>query len=417
VSYVARPALLLWVQPRPQFADNIADPRLAVLGYDRGGGAVLPPVVLGLWVYAGVVVAYAIWDRGHHGAARSSASPADLTPTLWTVYVLGLLGRIVSFATGSTGAAGDLHSPNPFLSFAAQLASIGALGLIIFLRPAQRRATVAVIGAMLAVELLWTVAVESKTPIMSAALAVGLRFALAGWTRVRVIGIAAITIVGLHAFGWLQSIKEPEHLSSAGALADSSYPPTVQPYLSILRRFDLLAAATDSYYMGGRPWLTPGEVLENSLRSLVPAQLLSGDKLMSGTAWAAQVRGSSRDMTRVSVSLAEGNINEGFVLGGNAGVVAGVLFTFVLLLLVVRALQARHILFVSLGLALSAPPALFERGILGSMEVIGKALQLAVLIWFIDMAVREYRRRTEPSPQVGPASPHIGTPVAVPAKG
>ena len=112
-----------------------------------------------------------------------------------------------------------------------------------------------------------------------------------------------------------------------------------------------------------------------------------------------------------------GGINEGYVLGGYAGVAVGVLFTFVLLLLVVRALQSRHIFFLSLGLALSAPPALFERGILGSMEVTGKALQLAVAIWIIDMAVREYLKPAERAPVTGSASSGNRNVVAATAKG
>ena len=32
LSYVARPLVLLWVQPQTGFGDNIADPRLAVIG-------------------------------------------------------------------------------------------------------------------------------------------------------------------------------------------------------------------------------------------------------------------------------------------------------------------------------------------------------------------------------------------------
>ena len=62
-SYVARPAVLLWVQPAPQYGDNVPDPRLADLGYDFGIAAVLRPVLFGLWLYAGLVVAYVIWTR------------------------------------------------------------------------------------------------------------------------------------------------------------------------------------------------------------------------------------------------------------------------------------------------------------------------------------------------------------------
>lgn len=416
LSYVARPLVLLTVQPRPRYADNIADPRLAAIGYDRGIAEVLQPVAFGLWVYALAAVAYAIWDRRHRSAAPQTAT-RDFVPTLAAMYALGLLGRAVSYVTGSTGQAGDVQSSNPILGFVAQLATVGAIGLIIFIRPADRRTTAALLAALLTVELLWTVAVESKTPIMSAAMAVAVRFAMYGWTRLRVVCVAVISVVGIGGFGWLQSIKQPDYVRAEVLVRDSAYPPWVQPYLSILRRFDLLEAATDSYYMTMRPWMTPFEVVQHGLQSLIPAQLLGTEKLRSGTAWATEVRGSSMDMSRVSVSLADGNINEGFVVAGYAGVAAGVLFTFGLLLLGVRALQARHIVVVGLGLAITASPILFERGILGSMEVIGKSLQLVVLIWLVDMTVREYRIRTGAARGPESAPQEIGTVVGARTKG
>jgi len=404
LSYVARPLVLLTVQPQPRYADNIADPRLAAIGYDRGVSEVLQPVAFGLWVYAGAVVAYAIWTHRRPRTTPSRESTGDFVPTLATVYAVGLLGRAVMYLTGSTGQAGDVQSADPVLGFVAQLATVGAIGLIIFIRPADRRTTFVLLAALLTIELLWTVAVESKTPVMSAAMAVAVRFALHGWSRLRVVGIVLISAVGIGAFGWLQSIKQPDYVRAEALPRDSAYPPSVQPYLSILRRFDLLEAATDSYYMVMRPWMTPLEVAQHGLQSLIPAQLLGAEKLRSGTAWAVEVRGSSMDMSRISVSLADGNINEGFVIAGYPGVAVGVLFTLGLLLLGVRALQARHIVVVALGLAITASPILFERGFLGSMEVIGKSLQLVVLVWLVDMTVREYRKRTTSTAATAPST-------------
>jgi hypothetical protein len=277
LSYIARPLVLLLVQPRSGFADNIADPRLAAIGYDQGISMVMQPVVFGLWVYAAVVVAYAGWQRKRDDPVPARRTDTDLVATLGTAYVLGMLGRAASYLNGTAGSAGDVQASNAILSFVAALGAVGALGLLIFLRLPNPRMTVAVIGGLLFFELLWTVAVQSKTPITSAAMAIAIRFALIGWSRVRAIGIAVISIVGISAFGWLQSLKLSDAASSASAIIDSQYPPSVQPFLSILRRFDLLEAATDAYYMGSRPWLSGGEVLRNALQSLVPAQLLGGE--------------------------------------------------------------------------------------------------------------------------------------------
>lgn len=404
LSYVARPLVLLLVQPDPHYGDNIPDPRLAELGYDRGIALVLQHVVFGLWAYVGLVAAYAIWSRrraalAEVGSRRIPACSLDpnFVPTLATMYVVGVLGRGASIATGSIGSAGEVESANPIINFVSILATISAVGLIIFVRPALPSRAVLIIGGLLAGELLWTAIVESKTPILGAALAVAIRFAMVGWTRAKAVGVATIAVVGIAGFGWLQSLKTTEFVKSEAALTDSGYPDGLGPFLSILRRFDLLEAATDAYFHGPGYWLTPEEALRHASLSLIPAQLLGTEKFRSGSAWAVDIRGSSVDMSKVSVSLAEGNVNEGYVIGGYPGVLAGVLFTFGLLLAWSTALYARQFPIVVLGLAMTGSSALFERGILGSMENLGKFLQAAVLAWLIYLAVREYRRRAYPA--------------------
>lgn len=402
LSYLARPIVLVWVQPSPGYGDNVADPRLAEIGYDHGVEMVMRPVVVGMWVYAALAVAYALWVRRRELTHPDRAPDPALVPTLAAVFAVGMVGRFAALATGNAGSAGEVDSSNPILSGVATLAAIGAIGLIVYYRSPDRIRTAAVVGGLLLVQLQWTVAVQSKSPIMGAALALAVRFALDGWTRRRVLGVAAVSIVAVGGFGWLQSIKLSGGAAVAAVAADAQYPAVVQPFMSILRRFDLLAASTDAYYMDGRPWLSTGEVLRYTLENLVPAQLLGTEKFQSGTAWAGQVRGSSVDMTRVSVSLAEGNINEGFVLGGFVGVVVAVLFTFGLLLFASRMLHSRHVVLVTLGLTVIGAPVLFERGILGSTEVLGKSLQIAVAIWIVDMTVREFRQRSAGRPAIGP---------------
>ncbi|PXX58362.1 hypothetical protein DFR70_11444 [Nocardia tenerifensis] len=410
LSYVARPLVLLWVQPDPHFGDNVPDPRLAQFGYDRGIALVLHHVVFGLWVYAGFVVAYALWARRHPPRELPALTrDPDFVPTLAAMYCVGLLGRAASIASGSIGSAGDVDSASPILSFVAILATIAALGLIIFVRPATPRLTVLIIGGLLVGELAWTAIVESKTPIIGAAMAIAVRFAILGWTRAKAIGVGVIAVLGIGGFGWLQSLKQTKYVKAEASLADSSYPPIVHPFLSILRRFDLLEAATDAYFHQPGLWLTPAETLRHASASLVPSQLLGAAKFQSGTAWAQDVRGASVDMTKVSVSLAEGNLNEGYVLGGYPGVIVCAAFTFLLLLAWAKALYSRFFPVVVLGLALTGASALFERGILGSMENLGKFLQAAVLAWLISLVVREYRRRT-----TAEASPAVRAPAAAP---
>lgn len=403
-SYVARPAVLLWVQPAPQYGDNVPDPRLADLGYDFGIGAVLRPVVFGLWLYAGLVVAYVIWARLRNPAPNRPDAPlaarGEFIATLATLYAIGTLARLAAIATGNNSQAGELESPNPFINIIAILATLGAVGLIVFARPARTRTTVVLIGVLMMGELVWTAAVQSKTPIMGAALALAVRFAMTGWTRLKAVGVVLLAGVALGGFGWLQSLKATSTAKAFEAVANSSYPPVVRPFLSLLRRFDLLESATDAYYAGPHSWLTPGQVVQHALESLIPTQLLGASKIQAGEAWAGQVRGSSVDMTQISVSLAEGNIPEGYVLGGYFGVALGVTVTFALLLVWSRALYSRVLPVAVLGLGLIEAPVLLERGMLGMFETLGKYLQALILVWIVQLIVVEYRNRIRGAPPV-----------------
>ncbi|GAB4586811.1 hypothetical protein [Nocardia sp. IFM 10818] len=402
LSYVARPVVLLWIEPEPHYGDNVPDPRLAQFGYDDGIALILRPVVFGLWFYAALVVAYTVWTRAR---SRRDAEKPQRTPpfagdlvfvqTLFVLYGLGTMGRLAAVATGTTGTAGELESPNPLINLVTILATLGAVGLIVFFRSDSGRTTVLVLGAIVCGELLWTATVQSKTPIMGAALAIAVRFAMTGWTRAKVAGVLSLSVLAVGAFGWLQSFKTTAAAKAEAAQVDAQYPEIVQPFLSLLRRFDLLEAATDSWFAGPGSWLTPGEVVRHALESLVPTQLLGAEKFRSGAAWAVEVRGASVDMSTVSVSLAEGNINEGYVLGGYLGVALGVGFTFALLLIWARALYSHSLALAILGLAMIEVPVLFERGILGTVETLGKYLQAVVLAWLAYLVVGEYRRRVD----------------------
>ncbi|MFE3442750.1 hypothetical protein ACFXNW_06950 [Nocardia sp. NPDC059180] len=397
LSYVARPTVLLLTHPQPHFGDNIPDPRLAEFGYDDGIAAVLRHVVFGLCLYAALVVCYAIWARNRPATTPPTpffARDPNLVPTLWALYVFGTFGRLAAVATGGTGRAGELESPNPIINLVTLLATLGTVGLIVFLRPKHARTTFLVIGLLMLGELLWTIQVQSKTPIIGAALAVAVRFALTGWSRRKVLAVCALSALGLAAFSRLQALKATADAESESAVTASVYPAPVRPFLSLLRRFDLLEGATDAYYAGPSSWLSPDEVVVHMLQSLVPAQLLGTEKFRAGAAWAEDVRGSSLDMTTVQVSLAEGNVNEGYVLGGYAGVALAVTWTFVLVVLWARAIYSRNLVAVVLALAVIEVPVAYERGMLGSVEMLGKYLQAAVLVALIYLAVGEYRRRT-----------------------
>lgn len=412
MSYVARPVLLLLVRPDPRFGDNIADPRLSEIGYDIGIESALRPVAFGLAVYAAIMLAYALWTRPRERVRRAAlAGDPDFITTLCVLYGLGTLARLASVAGGMAGQAGEVESASPLLNLLTMPAILGAVGLLVFVRPAKNSATLVVLGILMLGELWWTTAISSKTPILGAALAIAVRFALTGWTRAKVGGIAAVSVLGIVGFDWLQSLKTTPYLKAEAANIDSAYPETVRPFLSLLRRFDLLEAATDAYYLGPNSWLGPGEVIGHLARSMVPSQLLAEEKMQAGTTWAVEVRGASVDMSQVSVSLAEGNIAEGYVLGGHTGVVIGVLFTAVVLIGWGRSLYAGHLVPVLFGVALIEVPVVFERGMLGSAETLGKYLQVVVLAWLTRLAVGQWRRHREriTEPRVRPVPAIVGS--------
>src|SRR4051794_40377751 len=145
IAYAARPLVLLWVQPRPRYGDDLADSRLAAIGYDHGITEVLRPVAFGLWVYAAIVVAYALWARTRPLPPPVRTDP-DLIRTLLAVYVIGNLARAAALLTGQAGSAGEVSSANPVLDLVSALGGIGALGLILFLRLPRSRATALALG-------------------------------------------------------------------------------------------------------------------------------------------------------------------------------------------------------------------------------------------------------------------------------
>lgn len=399
LAFVARPLVLLTVRPLPQFGDNIADPRLSDLGYGYSITHVLQPIAISIWIYAALVIAVAAFLRAcgiWNESTRIWKPDPKLLMILAIAYVIGLAGRLAAFATGSLGSAGDVTSSNPYLDILSGMAGLAALGLIIYVRlsPLFNSALIAV---LLAGELIWGIAIESKTPALSAAVGVAVRFAILGWNKYRLAGLGVGAVVVLAGFGWLQSFKVSEEDKLASRAATASYPHVVQPFLSLLRRFDLLEASTDVYYMDGRPWIGAGSAVEYGFSNLIPSQL-GVTKFQSGTEWAQEVRGSSVDMRNISVSLAEGHFNEGLILGGYWGVVVESLIVITLVLAVSRFLLSSHIALVTIGLGFTAIPALSERGVLGITEPLGKILQYAVVAFVLGVCVTEYRiRRTRAS--------------------
>ncbi|OYO04458.1 hypothetical protein CGZ95_03900 [Enemella evansiae] len=394
IGYLGRAIVLLTVQPRPAFADNLADPRLYQVGYDRGVAAVLTLIVPGIWCYAllALILVEVLRARrwsypdGVTRRAADSGAPAWL-PVFWVVYAIGMLARAATMATGTVSSAGEVESANPYLATIASLAGIAAIALVFHTRgrPLQ---VLLVLGLLGAGELGWGMVTQSKTPAIGIALALALRIGRVGLDRRRALALVGTGAVVIAAFGWLQSFK------TAGAATDATfqlnYPAPLRPFLPLLTRFDLFQAATDVYAAVGPPWYTPGQAAGAALLAFIPAQL-GVTKVTSGTVWAELVRGSSVDMREVSVSLAEGHLSEGLLLAGLPGVLVESLILLAVLLLVVRGLESKHIFLAAWALTMVQTPALFERGVLGIAETAGKGLQGALAIWLLTIMLKWLR--------------------------
>lgn len=421
LSFVGRPWLLLVAQPRPAFGDNIADPRLAAAGYDAPVAQVLAPVTTGLWIYAALAACFVAVQRLRLRALGDGARdplPRQSATVLWSfgaVWGVGVLGRVAAWATGTVNKAGEVTAANPYLNIFTTFGAVGALGLILYLRTDSQRLTAAIIGCAIAGELVWSVMQESKTPFMGAALAVAMRLAAEGVSRSRIVALGAGGAVVAGMFGWLQSFKTTATVAHQARAAEASYPDAVQPFLSVFRRFDLFEAATDNAYYHGPGYLSLSELLLRAPLNLVPGQL-GAEKVQAGTDWAQRVRASSVDMSTISVSLAEGHINEGYRVAGVTGIVVESVLLLLGIAFVARCLGSRNLPMLTIGLAFVALPPLFERGVLGITETLGKSVQQAVLVAAIGACVwlarQLHGRRMDDRRRSGPPGTYPSLPSA-----
>lgn len=384
VSYVIRPAILLYVVPAPRLGDSVADPRLALDAYTAALSEVLTIVDIGLGVYLGTLILIrAIFRHRITSVSVGRARPVPgLFATLGISWIIGWVGRIGVVAGGS----------NAFLDLLGYLAVAGAFGLLLRL-PATTRASRILLVVVASSEVLWAVASASKTPLMSAALALLLRMFVIGEGR-RGVKVAAILGVTFLMFPLIQALKIDARVGGELSAADAAYPIMVRPFLSLVRRFDLLSAATDAMYLGPGNWISVEDFWGRALAAFVPTPLLSGQKTFAGQAWADEVRSFSTGSLGGGVSLADGFIAEGWALAGVWGIVLESVVLAALLFFAAWAVGRATPALVGLGGCLLTYPILFERGMLGSFSVLGKSLQAALIIWLIGLVVRELARRS-----------------------
>lgn len=390
VSYLVRPAVLLVVKPRPVFGDGLSDFRLAADDYTSRITEVLWIIVAGLVVYAVLLALYAAHVRRRPAPSLIDASDPGyrvLIPVLVGALALGLVGRALWIL--------GLGAESSVVQLILYFASLGAIGLVIFF-DGSRRAVATVVIAALALELVWSVVIASKTPALAAGVALVLRLGRHRLSGKHVAAMIGVGIAVIAVFSPLQSVKYSEEAENTLGVVDSRYPVTLQPLLDMIRRFDMLSAVTDAHALGAGRWMSPQGFVARAVETVIPQQLQDGDKVSLGRAWAAEVRQHSIPGSNLDVSLASGTIAEGWATGGFFGILAQSAFLVGCLHLVSRLLTARTPGRIAFGVLLIVYPVLFERGILGSLALMSKSFQVVVVVFVAGLLLREMTRSTAP---------------------
>lgn len=359
LGYIARPIVLLMVEPAPRPGDPLAEPRLAMYSYEDAIPLVLQPAVLGISLYAAIIV-LAVWLKRRRGPSSTPRYQVRLSHLL-ILLTLGWAFRAANVAVGG--------------NLTLTLAGVGAVAVGAIVIYAEKPFRPLLLGTLLLSEFAWSLLTESKTPFLSLTLWILIRLiSQRGLTR----SVILVMTLGLFAFFFIQNVRvEAGRLTSSDTYA-SSYPLWIQPILPLLARFDALQSSTDAWFAGPSSWIGPLEASGQWFTSLVPQFLLTDTKELAGAQWGEEVRRMSLNVDP-GAFLAEGPFAEGWVIAGIPGVVFGAVFLAAAVVVVSACLTSRHTAPVLMGLALTSAPLLFERGVLGFGEGIGKGLQTTLV--------------------------------------
>lgn len=381
LAYVVRPAVVMWVNPKPNYGDSLADPRLAFEGYSRGYSHVLPLAFAGTTLFFSIALAVGLTLRRipAHDRLSSAHESAGLDVAL-PFYLICWFARIVGISVVRTS----------WMLTIADFGSVGAALVLLeydrVLAAPRRRVMFIIIPAL---EILWAVLEKSKTPALAVVLALFLVSAR-NQSRLQIRRVIALGLVAIGLFLGVQGLKTAGQHRSTVVSASSAYPAVLRPVLPVLDRFDLSMSVTDAYFAGPHDWIGLGTYLQRAARSLVP-QELSGDKLMtSGELWNTEIR--SRSMPAVpGVSLADGYVAEGYVLAGWLGILLESGIFAVASVVVARSISRMRLPFSATALYVLLDASLLERGILGLVESLSKGVQLAIILAIVGVLGRTVR--------------------------
>ncbi len=385
VGYVARSCVLLMIQPEPVRNDSLADERLVTPTYSDGLLPILKIVVVAEAAFLAAIVIFTVVtgireeDSSRALTDRPDSSRGLAIPVLFGILMISRLAWLAGVRSA-------------YITTLLGLAPV-VIGLI-FLgdeRPNWRRWLL----LLLVTELVWSFAFQSKTPIFALIFAFLLR-RRTGASRIgfRGVLVALVSVPALLlCFVYIQSVKQSEGVRSDLASVDARYPAELRPYLPVLRRFDLLQAVTDASYASGK-WISPTQALERGAVSFIPRPLNPDKEQNAGKTWLLEVRALSVDVIPGN-SLAEGTAAEGFAISGYFGAIVEASLLALAVVYFGRTVYSRSLFSSCLAFPIVLSPMLEERGMLGLVDGIGKAWQVAALVVLVSVVVA--RNRAAPS--------------------
>jgi hypothetical protein len=377
LSYLARPLAVLWDKPSWPSPHPLADYRLVWIGYGEGLVRVLTPVAVGL---AAGVVTLSLgrrWAERHVGVVSRQRAPwrPEWSAALVCTFMVGWAGRLLSERL-------------PLLDSLAAFATPSLCLLIVF--AGWRRSavgTLMIVPACLG-ELAWAVHTASKSPI-TAILFAGLLWAVIDTdrrTRHRAYAVAGA--LGLAIFFIVQPLKGA-YESHAETYSTHFRGPAGDLALTLLRRSDMISAVTDAESTAKPASFQPKHYAQRLVAGLLPDGALVGSAVpTSGVVWTRDLRAASNPHQYLDLSLAEGPVAEGLVVGGRAGAIVASVVMMIALLMASRGVASSSIFVRCICGLLLFSTTLFERGPLALAEGIGEGVQFAVVASGIVLLLR-----------------------------
>lgn len=382
LAFVARP-LAIWIT-KPLYPRPLADYRLAHSDYGDELSHVLAVVILGTALYA-LALQFTIscrWVQRLSNSRPYTPSGQQMAPFL-ALYVAGWMGRIASLA-----------APGNKLAIAFSPFAIPAACLLLSNRagPGSQRWHRLRIGGILASESAASLLAHSKTPLLSALIAVGLREALAQRRVAKAPKLILLGMSVMSAFLILQPLKGVNTSETVSRYSDSSHPTWTGAYTSVLERSDLLGSVTDAYFLPAGEWISWGDYSSRLYHASIPLASSGAIGETAGVQWTREVRARSNPLQQANVSLADGYIAEGWALAGPFGLMGAAAALAITTVLASIGLTSRRASIAAFFSCFYFGMTLLERGPLGVAGALGKAIEAATVVLVLQFVLGALHR-------------------------